>query len=776
MGRLFFLASGNIIDFVLKSYFMETSKSLRNREGLRIQAGILILIIVFSPINARSSGRLRQAGSNPLKVGLALGGGGARGMAHIGVIMALEEEGIPIDLIAGTSAGSIIGGLFAAGYSGEEIRQTMKKVDWDYVFNEAPNPRALWVSQRYGSRQPLLKLHFAFWNVFLPRGLINGQHISEELFRLTTAANYAAGSDFDNLAVPFRPTAVDISTGKLYALEKGSLAQAIRASTSIPAYYYPTIFDEKLMVDGGVLDIVPVDVTKKMGADVIIAVKVNQTIAKSKEPQNIVGILENMLDIMIAELGAKQLPLADVLIEPDLGTHSALDYSGIDSIIEKGYITAKEKIVEIRKLLEGHAGREISSKQKLDTKALERATVTKIRVIGHTRDRQKTNEAGEQEGMAAPKFPNQELVLRYFRISQGDEFDTEKALQGVEDLYATGLFQNVWLELDNPGDGNVEVDIHCLEESSRFLGLGGNYRNEEGLSGFIQLVPFNLYRLGDRIMPIFSFGKLKMTAGLEIAVNRFLKSPFSLDIGFYYEKEKPYQYSEAGDNLGQLEIEKALGKLSIGYQPSKNFLFTLGLRGGHTRPGKNSLPGLNIGPFSYLTVFGKAIFDNIDDMYFPTRGIQIILENETVLTTSSQGHYFTKFSGSFSWTWPLFLKQTITPFAKWGLSGDSLPVYEKFRVGGPMDMPGFHRHEVWGNNMIAFGLKHRIPLYKELSFQTTLSVASVFDHLKNLEAEKFIMGITLGLAFSSPMGPISLEYGWSGTGRNQYYLSAGYSF
>ncbi len=91
-------------------------------------------------------------------------------------------------------------------------------------------------------------------------------------------------------------------------------------------------------------------------------------------------------------------------------------------------------------------------------------------------------------------------------------------------------------------------------------------------------------------------------------------------------------------------------------------------------------------------------------------------------------------------------------------------------------MPGFHRHEVWGNNMIAFGLKHRIPLYKELSFQTTLSVASVFDHLKNLEAEKFIMGITLGLAFSSPMGPISLEYGWSGTGRNQYYLSAGYSF
>jgi NTE family protein len=697
-------------------------------------------------------------------------------MAHIGVIMALEEAGIPIDLIAGTSAGSIIGGLHAAGYSGSEIREIMKKIDWDYIFNEAPNPRALWISQRYGLRQPLIKLHFAFWQIFLPRGLINGQHISEELFRQTMAANYAAGSNFDNLAVPFRSTAVDISTGKLYILEEGSLAQAIRASTSIPAYYYPTIFDDKLMVDGGVLDMVPVDVTKKMGADVIIAVKVHQTIAKSKEPQNIVEILENMLDIMIAELGVKHLPLADVWIEPDLGKHSSLDYSDIDSIIEKGYIAAQENMVEIKNLLAGYARREIPSNQKLDTMALERATVTKIRIIGHTRGQQKSKEAGDLKEPAEPKFAGQKLIQHYFPISLGDEFDTEKALQGVEDLYATGLFQNVWLELDNPGDGNVEVNIHCLYESSHFLGLGGNYRNEEGMSGFIQLVPLNLHRLGDRIMPFFSFGKLKMTAGLEVSINRFLMSPFSLDTGFHYEKEKPYQYSEAGDNLGQLEFEKALGKLSIGYQSSKNFLFSLGFRGGHARLGENSPLGLNYGSFNYLTIFGKVIFDSTDDMYFPTRGIQLILENETVLTTSSQGQYFTKFTGSFSWTGFLFLNQTITPFAKWGLSGDRLPVYEKFRVGGPMDMPGFHRDEVWENNMIVFGLKHRIPLFKGLNLQTTLSVASVFERLKNLEAETFIAGISSGLALSSPIGPISLEYGWSGTGRNQYYLSVGYDF
>lgn len=762
---------------MLRGDFIGFPESQSRGTALWIPAMFFIFFsIVLSPTYVKASDQSRPAPSRPLKIGLALGGGGARGMAHIGVIMALEEEGIPIDMIAGTSAGSIMGGLFAAGYTGKEMWEIMKTIKWKDIFREAPFPQALWVSQRYGLRQPLLKVHFALWEIFLPQGLINGQHISEELFRLTTAANYAASSDFDNFVVPFRPVAVDISTGKLYALEKGSLAQAIRASTAIPGYYYPAIFDDKLMVDGGVLDILPIDVTKKMGADVVIAVKVNQTFGKRKEPENVIGILNNMLDIMIAELEAKQLPLADVLIEPDLGTHSSHDYTNLDPLVEKGYKAAKQKMGEIKKLVEGRNDLEIHLNRNLDTKALERAKVTNIQIIGHAIDPGKTNKAGEQKQQKTPKFAGRKMFLRYFPITLDKEFNIEKALKGVEDLYATGLFQNVWLELDNPGNGDVEVNIHCLEGSSSFIGLGGNFRNEEGLSGFIQAVPFNLFRLGERIMPLCRYGRLKMTAGLEISIGRFLLSPFSLDTGFYYEKEKPYQYSEIGDNLGQLNIGRTISKLSFGYQPSKNLYFALGFRGGHIWLGNNPLLGINTESLNYLTVFGKAIFDNTDDMYFPTRGIQMILENETMLSTSSEGQYFTKLTGSFSWTRSLFLKQAITPFVKWGLSDNGLPVYEIFRVGGPTDMPGYHRQEVWGNNMIILGLKHRIQIYKRFNLQTTLSAASVFDRLENLDARKFITGISAGLAFSSPIGPIFLQYGWSRTGRNQFYISMGYDF
>lgn len=761
--------------------FRGISKRLGIRALFWIPAALLLFVLVVLQTNAQAHDKSYQTVSRPLKIGLALGGGGARGMAHIGVIMALEEEGIPIDLIAGTSAGSIMGGLFAAGYSGNEMQEIMKTVNWKKVFSETPFPQALWVSQRYGLRQPLLQVHFEFWKILLPHGLINGQHISEELFRLTAAPNYAARANFDNLVVPFRSIAVDISTGELYAIEKGSLAQAIRASTAIPAYYYPVIFDDKVMVDGGILDIVPADITKEMGADVIIAVKVHRTFIEGKVPQNLFSILGNMLDIMIAELGEKQLTLADVVIEPDLGTHSSTDYSGLESIIEKGYKAAKQKMGEIKKLVERNVGREVHSKRNLDTKALEKAKVSEIRVIGHTitgfeSGPEKTNEAGSRKQPKMPKCANRRLILRYFPTTIGKEFNIEKALKGVEDLYATGLFQNVWLELDNPGDGNVGVNIHCLEGSSRFVGLGGNYMNEDGLSGFIQVVPFNLFRQGDQIMPLFRYGRLQMTAGLEISIGRFLQSSFSLDTGLYYEREKPYYYSETGDNLGQLNIDKALARLSFGYQPSKSLFFALGFRGRRIWLGNYPFLDQNAESINSLTVFGKAIYDSIDDRYFPTRGIQIILENETVLSTSSQDQYFTKFTGTFSWTRSLFWKQKITPFARWGLSNNSLPVYEKFRVGGPMDMPGYHRYEVWGNNMVILGLKHRIPLYKGFNLQTTLSAARVFDRLKNLEAGKLITGISTGLAFPSPVGPVFLLYGWSRTGRNQYYLSVGYDF
>ncbi|KAF0141773.1 MAG: NTE family protein [Stygiobacter sp.] len=154
-----------------------------------------------------------------LKIGLALSGGGARGIAHIGIIIALKEEGNPIDYIAGTSMGSIVGGLYAVGYNGKDQKNIVHQIDWESIFNENPESGSELISKRYGMMESVVALRFKFWDIFIPFGLMNGQRINDELFKYTAQANYASKSNFDSLSIPYRPVVVDISTGEVVAID-----------------------------------------------------------------------------------------------------------------------------------------------------------------------------------------------------------------------------------------------------------------------------------------------------------------------------------------------------------------------------------------------------------------------------------------------------------------------------------------------------------------------------------------------------------------------------
>jgi len=222
----------------MKNFFKIISSNILS---LQISNPLLItFFLLFGFLNSSWAQTVRDSlAENKFKVGLALSGGGARGIAHIGVIQALEQEGIPIDIIAGASMGSIVGGLYAAGYSSSEQRVIVKQIDWKGIFNQQPAPEAELISKRYGIMKPLIRFRFKFWEIYIPLGLNNGQRISDELFQYTSAPNFAAGSNFDSLTVPYRAMAVGASSGEVLALGKGELAQAIRASTAIPFVFSP---------------------------------------------------------------------------------------------------------------------------------------------------------------------------------------------------------------------------------------------------------------------------------------------------------------------------------------------------------------------------------------------------------------------------------------------------------------------------------------------------------------------------------------------------------
>ncbi|MHB2150818.1 patatin-like phospholipase family protein [Calditrichota bacterium LG25] len=692
----------------------------------------------------------------PLKVGLALSGGGARGIAHIGVIMALEENNIPIDLIAGTSMGSIVGGLYACGFSGYEMRNIVHQLDWNSIFNQEPDPKRVLVSKRYGMLEPLLRLRFRFWDIYLPFGLNNGQRISEELFAFTAEANFAAQNNFDSLAVPLRVTAVDIATAELLALGRGELSQAIHASMSIPLVFSPARVDDRMLVDGGVLDMLPTDIAKQMGADIIIASDLEDLFPLGKEPKHFADVASHTLDITIRELKKKNLNLADILIEPDLGNHRSSDYSKLDSLIQAGYEAAMAKMVEIKKVIPADYRSGSKGKRKLDHGLLNKARIEWIRVKGRDRVR----------------LP---VIAGEFPLKKGDRFNKEKALNGVKNIYATGLFENVWLELKALSKESVGVTIHVIEKYPRTIGFGLNYRSEEGLSGFVQIVHFNFLGWGERFMPLVRFGEWHNRVGIEVINDRFFATPLVVHNGIYYERDRPIVYTKDGRQLSHLETERAVAQFSAGIQPNYYLLFTAGLRRERVWIEQNPVLRLTNKTSDYWGLYAKMVFDNTNDRYFPTSGIRLILDAESAsCLQSSDGETFAKFSGRFNANLTVLKRHTLGLDLMAAGSADDLPVYENFRLGGPDDLAAFHREERWGKFAWYARLNYRYKLGKRWYLNTAGSVGQVAQNALRLDVP--LRTALVGLAADTPVGPFRIGYGWNNEAREQLYFSFGYAF
>ena len=207
-------------------------------------------------------------------IGLALSGGGARGSAHVGVLKAIEEMGIPVDFIAGTSMGAIIGGMYASGYSADEIRQILVEMDWERAMRDKPDRELRTMRSKELEAQFLIPYRMGLndGGIQLPLGLIEGQHLDQVLHRILMPV--VGIHQFDDLPIPFHAVATDLVTGDEVVMSSGSLPNALRASMSVPGVFAPVSIDGRLLVDGGMSNNLPVSVVREMGADIVIAVDI----------------------------------------------------------------------------------------------------------------------------------------------------------------------------------------------------------------------------------------------------------------------------------------------------------------------------------------------------------------------------------------------------------------------------------------------------------------------------------------------------------------------
>ena len=731
-------------------------KSNKSRFNMLRKISFLSIYAIFILLGNVSVQTLEKDSTvENIKIGLALSGGGALGIAHIGVLQAFEEEGIPIDLIAGTSMGSIVGGLYASGYSSSEQRRIVKEIDWVNIFSEKSPVDMELVGSRYGILEPLLRLRFKFWEIYIPPGFSNGQSISNELFYYTSAANFAAGSNFNKLLVPYRAIAVDTLTGEVLVISEGELSQAIRGSMAIPMIFYPTRFNDHLLIDGGVINNLPTDVLRDMGADIVIACDVNGLPTFEEEPKTILAVAQHTMDIAFHELKKDNLKLADVLIVPDLKGHEVYEFSDLETLIDYGYQAAMANMDEIKKLIPPEKIENKILSNQLDTNKLDQALINTILVRGLSNVRKN-------------------VVISKFPLKENNTYNTDLAISGIEEIYATGLFENIWLELERIENDNVNIIIHVVEKYPRTLGFGLNYNELEGLSGFFQIIHFNLFGWGERFMPYLRYGDLYRKTGIEIVNDRLFSTPITLNNGIYYEQEMPSLYNDEGLQVDELKIDRIAGQFSIGAHVYKKLLFMAGLIGERIWLEENTYLGLSSEAVNVWNVFGKIFFNNTDNTYFPHRGINLSLEAETFGNIDFSENASIKMEGDLSFHFPISKNQTISANFFVGTSINGLPVYEKFRVGGPGNLPGYFRNELWGEHAYIIGLNYRLKLFKIIYFDSHFSATSINDSY--LFKNNFYKGISTGLMADSPIGPISIIYGWNETGRDQLYFSMGYSF
>src|SRR3984957_1602579 len=278
------------------------------------------------------------------RICVVLSGGGARGIAHIGVLKVLEDLKIPIDCIAGTSMGAVVGGLYASGMSAHDIEKTMRSVDWQEAFHDAPPRRDLNFRRKQDDRNFLVRLPLGVkhYHILLPKGFIQGQKLQETLRQLTLP--FSNTTDFDRLPTPFRAVSTDLETGDTVLLDKGDLSIAMRASISAPGVFAPVDYQGRLLVDGGLADNLPIDVAREMKADILIVSDVSFPLQPRDRLDSALSISNQTLAILVRKDSDRQketLGSRDILIEPALGSTPPTDFSAVATAITQGEAAAR---------------------------------------------------------------------------------------------------------------------------------------------------------------------------------------------------------------------------------------------------------------------------------------------------------------------------------------------------------------------------------------------------------------------------------------------------
>lgn len=733
---------------------------------------ILLFSLKISAQNLQK--KLDSLKGKDLKVGLVLSGGGAKGLAHIAVLQAIEQAGIRLDYIGGTSMGAIVGGLYAAGYSSKELDSLFQNTDFEKLIQDEIPRSAQSFYEKENRDRYMLSLPIRKGKIGIPSSISHGNNLYDLLKQLTYPVRNI--TEFSELPIPFLCVATDVENGEQVLLEEGNLALSMLASGSFPTLFSPIDIDGRLLTDGGVVNNYPVEQILEKGMDIIIGCDVQSPLNKRDNLHSAPKVLMQINSYKMVKDMRYKRTLTDLYIHPNVREYNVIDFEKGQAIIDSGRVAVEKKRHELAQI----AALQRKKNQRPKIKLPEKMLVSNVTFSGN-------------KHYSAPYLRGK------IRFKWGDTISLQTLSKGVKNLIATQNFTTVRYEICPDGNQGEEFHFLLKEKSDRAqLRTAIHYDNLFKTSVLINLTQQSLLQSDDVLSADFIAGD-----NLRYRLDYFVDKGFYTSYGFRsqfntFKRETPYIWGENAifNPLGAEQIHTKVSQLTNQmYLQSifrNKFIVGAGIEHRNIKIQLRQYPFKDVEDSHFFSAFSFLRFDSLDDKLLPTNGIFLNAHAHWYLFSQGQHHIepFLLTQGEAGGAFKLSPSVSIKTTGSAGITiGSPNTKSLQFVFGGyghnPLEnfLPfvGYDFLSFGGYNFLKAEAVLNYQLYKKIYLNFTINFANVnpnlFRSTQWIETPIRYSGYALGFTSQTLLGPVELKWGYSPqTGKYQWLFNIGFWF
>ncbi|MBP6557561.1 MAG: patatin-like phospholipase family protein [Flavobacterium sp.] len=709
------------------------------------------------------------------KIGLVLSGGGAKGFAHIGVLKVLEENGIKVDYIGGTSMGAVVGGLYASGYNAAQIDSIFYNTNFDELLQDYIPRSSKSFYEKRNDEMYAISLPFHKFKIGIPIALSKGMYNYNLLSRLTHKVRHVR--EFDQLPIPFFCMATDIETGEAILLKEGYLAQALLASSAFPSLFSPVEIDGRVLIDGGVVNNYPVEEVRKMGADIIIGVDVQDDLKNRDALKDATRILVQITNLDMIKTMTEKKKMTDIYIKPDISNFGVISFDQGREIIKKGEIAALLELEKIKKLANPDSPYKLNN-HFISNDTLHIKSISLNRLDNYTRA----------------------YILGKLRFKNGKKISYDDLKTGINNINATQNFSRISYTIE-PYQGADELKLNLTENTTKtFLKFGLHY---DGLYKSALLTNITQKK------SLFKNDVVSLDIGLGDNIRYNLD--YYIDNGFYWSFGLKSRLNQFNRNVatdfrnGEILSQLNLSTVNIDFLDFTNqaylqtvfiqkFLIGAGLEFKHLKIRSENLD--DISPIfeksSYTSVFGYMKYDSFDNKNFPKKGWFFSGDIQSFIHSSDYTQDFNRYSiakGEIGFVKTFFKKATIKVQSDLGFvfGNDSVHFFDFVLGGYGYNTINNFKH-FYGYDFLSLSADSYIKscftfdyeFFKKNHLNFSANYANVEDDLfrsGNWLSRPTYNGYAVGYALESVIGPVEVKYTWSPELNKGYtFISVGFWF